>query len=870
MRDLEYQTKVLRSFEAYLSELSAQKKRADGIAEVAKTQPDLNLPVPDFTGEAWSGLKAKGVLPASRSDIPFSPRIDGVGRPVPNACFKVPTGGGKTYLAVGALSRLFGTYLGKNVGFVLWIVPNEAIYTQTKKQLTDREHPYRQMLDRAAAGRVKILEKEDPLDARDIESNLCVMLLMLQSANRDTKDSLRMFRDRGNIRGFFPPETDGEAHRALLDAIPNLAAYSDAESFWPVIKDSLGNALRIVRPVVVMDEGHRAVSDLAFRTLYDFNPCFVLELTATPKDRKAKERTAPPIYANLLVDVMGADLDREGMIKMPLNVFVKNEEDWRSTLQQAKEKLEELASAAERLRADRDRYIRPILLVQVERTGKDQRDGHHIHAEDAKDWLVRAGFDERQIAIKTAETNDLTAPENIDLLSPLCPVRVIITKQALQEGWDCPFAYVLCVLAASTNLSAMTQLVGRILRQPQAEKTGVAALDECYVFCHHMETSSVVAGIKQGLEDDGMGDLVKYVVARDEKTGKKSGARKVARREKFRDTEIYFPLVLNVSEADIRPLDYEQDVVFGIDWNKLDVAALAASIPANAQVPETQMKRIRLSDAGGERIVSEDTGHIAEAQSFDPVYLVRMVSDIVPNPWTAREIVGNLEKALRKRGFDNAMLGAQSGLIVGQLRAELLKQRDDLAETVFRAAVEAGRIQFHLRTDENNWRMPHFIETEQPENARTLRRKNDNPIERSLFAPIYEADFSSQDERDIAVYLDGEAALKWWHRNVARAGQYSLQGWRKDKVYPDLLFALQRGDDIQRLVVLEMKGEHLSGNPDTEYKKSLLKLVAESYQFEQVTSAGKLELVQKGKTTVECDLVLMTDWQRRLPGEFLT
>jgi type III restriction enzyme len=55
-----------------------------------------------------------------------------------------------------------GRYLDRNTGFVLWIVPNEAIYTQTLKHLKDRQHPYRQALDRAAAGRVRIMEKDRP------------------------------------------------------------------------------------------------------------------------------------------------------------------------------------------------------------------------------------------------------------------------------------------------------------------------------------------------------------------------------------------------------------------------------------------------------------------------------------------------------------------------------------------------------------------------------------------------------------------------------------------------------------------------------------------------------------------------------------
>lgn len=76
------------------------------------------------------------------------------------------------------------------------------------------------------------------------------------------------------------------------------------------------------------------------------------------------------------------------------------------------------------------------MLVQVERTGADQRASGFIHADDVKEWLLTAGFDEAEIAIKTAEQNDLSQPENQDLLSPTNRVRAIITKSALQEGWD--------------------------------------------------------------------------------------------------------------------------------------------------------------------------------------------------------------------------------------------------------------------------------------------------------------------------------------------------------------------------------------------------------------------------------------------------
>lgn len=859
-RQLDYQDRVLSTLDAYLDLLKEKKARADKVAALAAQDPDLGLAIPDFSKEAWEAMKAAGKLPASRAAIPFSPRVDGCGRPVPNAVLKVPTGGGKTWLAVSAVSRVMGRYLDRNTGFVLWIVPNEAIYTQTLKHLKDRQHPYRQALDRAAAGRVKIMEKTDRLDARDVETNLCVMLLMLQSANRETQDSLKMFQDRGDVHGFFPPEGEQQAHKAAIELTPNLAAYT---GMFPMVKDSLGNALRVIRPVVVMDEGHRAISDLAFSTLYGFNPCFVLELTATPQDVQPRGGRNPREgrYANVLVEVTGRELDREGMIKMPLNLDPRQGNDWKATLNAALAKLNALDAEARKLRADTGRYIRPIMLIQVERTGADQRESGHIHAEDVKDWLLTAGFDQAEIAIKTAQQNDLNDPENQDLLSPTNRVRAIITKQALQEGWDCPFAYVLCSLAASANLKAMTQLVGRILRQPGALKTGVEALDECHVITHHADTATVVGAIKDGLEQDGLGDLV-LRVTQDDKSASGKATRTIKRRPAFATTEIYLPKVMVVEDGEARELDYETDVLAAIDWRGFDPKEIAERIPENAQAAESQLQRIRLAEDGDELFVGETVAANTEVLAFDPAHAVRMISDIVPNPFVGREIVGATLAALRARGFDDAKLGLLASLIVEELRKGLDVARNARAEALFKAEVAAGRIQFRLRLDGRNWRMPFSIETTEPENARQLLNRAGGPLEKSLFAPVYENELNS-DERDVAVYLDGEKTLAWWHRNVART-QYGIQGWKKAKIYPDFIFAVQRQGEAKRITVLETKGDQLD-NLDTAYKREALAFLSEHFQWDEATPVGELELVNNGET-VEGTLILMSEWKAKLPA----
>jgi type III restriction enzyme len=433
----------------------------------------------------------------------------------------------------------------------------------------------------------------------------------------------------------------------------------------------------------------------------------------------------------------------------------------------------------------------------------------------------------------------------------------------LQEGWDCPFAYVLCALAASSNLSAMTQLVGRILRQPGAEKTGIAALDECHVITHHAATGEVVASIRKGLEADGLGDLVIEVAAGESVKGARV-ARKIARRKDFATTEIYLPMVLKVEAGAARELDYETDILSVIDWRGFDPQAIADRIPENAQAAEGQMKRIALSDgADGKRIVDEAVSASVETLEFDPAYAVRMISDIVLNPFVGREIVGRLTDRLEARGFDADKIGKLAGLIVEELRKGLDAERTARAEILFKAEVTAGTVQFRLRLDGRNWPMPFTTETFEPEGARLLLGKNGGSLERSLFSPMYEAEFNG-DEREVAVYLDGEAALKWWHRNVARS-QYAVQGWRRAKIYPDFIFAVQHKDGSSRITLLETKGDQLD-NLDTAYKRDVLQFMSKNFTWDDTAPAGTLELVQKNGETVEGTLILMSEWKAKLPS----
>ncbi len=870
-----FQEQVLEQLGRYIAELRRQQAGGEQQAEALRTlegaEDTLRL-LADYPRRTWEALRKAGHLPPPLpgQSAEHQSRWDGAGRAIPNVCLKVPTGGGKTLLAAAAVGQILQGWLRRSTGLVLWVVPNEAIYAQTLKALGNRDHPYRQLLNVAGAGRVKVLEKTHPLTRQDVDGHLCVMLLMLAGANRRNKETLKFFGDSGHVSGFMPADGDYAAHHALLQDVPNLDAYrslgqSPQEAraqYGSEVKSSLGNVMRLVRPVVVIDEGHHAYSEGALQTIDGFNPSFMLELSATPRLASAKGGKVSS-GSNVLANVRGADLDEAEMIKLPINVDVRGWSDWRSCLTAALQQLDALQREAESLQGETARYIRPILLVQVERTGAEHRDAGYIHAEDAREHLLDMGLQNRQIAVKTSERNELAQPENIDLLSPTCEVRAIITKQALQEGWDCPFAYVLCSLAAGRNLAAMTQLVGRVLRLPHVAKTGREALDACYVLCHDAETGQVVNAIKKSLEGEGMGDLG-LTVRGGEPDPDAPRPVAQARRKHWQGVRLFLPKVTWVSgEGSRRDLAYESDVLDGLDWSGVDPAAWVAHWAPDQRPDAGARMALGLELLQGQAAPRLQAG-ASDVAELDRGRAVRALADVAPSPWLAWGWLMAVEAALQARGLTAAAVAGSSLSLIETLRSAMEQERDRLAEARFSALLAQGRIEFRLRADSADYELPEHFEQMVGAAAQAWTRSGDlAPMQRTLYEPALRTADINDFEHRVAGWLDEQQAVRWWHRNVART-QLGLQGWRRDKVYPDFVFAMHRADGRVCTVLLETKGLHLKGNTDTDYKQALLQRLSQAFRDERHLNVGSLGLAGEGGEWVQCDLVFQPSWQGEL------
>ena len=441
-----YQKKVMDDLSSYMNCLNRCKNLILAWREYWFRQ-DINV---DFGG-----------VPPYKDNIPY----------VPHVCMKVPTGGGKTFMACSAIKRIYQAMPLDKPKVVVWLVPSDPILRQTINTLSNVAHPYRQKLDMDFSGKVGVYTKEQLLNGQNFSPDtvremltVCVLSYGSLRINSKKKDVRKVYQENGNLLRFADYFKDGDI---LLADTPDTA---------------LIQVLRQLSPVTVVDESHNAGSDLSVEMLNNLNPSFVLDLTATPR-----------VDSNILSYVDARELKKENMVKLPVVVF--NRTSLQSVIQDAIQLRGSIEKQAQEEEAAGGEYIRPIVLFQAQPNikGKGNETFDRI-----KQKLVEIGVPEEEIAIKTSDVDDL---KDTDLMSRNCKIRYIITVNALKEGWDCPFAYILASLANKTSKVDVEQIVGRILRQPYAKKHTSTLLNTSYVLtCSNdflATLESVVSGLNQ-------------------------------------------------------------------------------------------------------------------------------------------------------------------------------------------------------------------------------------------------------------------------------------------------------------------------------------------------------------------------------------
>lgn len=773
----------------------------------------------------------------------------------PHVCFKVPTGGGKTFLACNALKTIFDNLPSKKAKLVVWLVPSEAILTQTLKNLSDPSHPYRQKIEAHFNGRVQVYSKQQVLDGQQfnpttVNEQLCIVVMSFDSFRIRNKEGRKVYQENGNLQSF---SKFIETPDTLIDNVDETA---------------LIQVFNQLSPVVIVDESHHTTGDLSIEMLKNLNPSFILDLTATPRAN-----------SNIISYVDAAQLKAENMVKLPVIVYNRpSQEEVIADALDLRNKLDELAQTKAG-----GRYIRPIVLFQAQPKQAENKETF----ERLKKRLVDNGIPEEEIAIKTAEINEL---KNVELQSPDCKIKYIITVNALKEGWDCPFAYILATLANKTSTVDVEQILGRVLRLPYTQQNESKFLNLSYVLTCSNDFHTTITKVIKGLNDAGFSEK-EYRIAEERPVVAPApitvqttmnldnnneeeflqfddGALKsiIEERKNTTETKTAIDAMLLGAEANSDaydeamkqaaeetvsdlPLEVRNKVTTYTMYEQFKNEALAIEIPQffikdlpslfTLADPDHKdlLSKEELSD--GFTLKGKDAT-IDFSAALESVVEVDVQKNEKPKYRQMSDTESEYFKGMLKNMPPESRIKLCKGAIKNILEridcvasSDLTAYIDGIVENMNGDELAAMEKNLHgyamkirakierLLDDYRLQRFKHLLETGKVEclpSFRLSREINPGRPFDSLVKSLY---LKEQEVNGFELKVIEKVAslpnVKWWHRNIERT-EFCINGYLNH--YPDFIVMTSNG----KVVIIETKGEHLSSNDDSRAKAELGKI----------------------------------------------
>lgn len=775
----------------------------------------------------------------------------------PHVCFKVPTGGGKTFLACNSLKTIFGNLPSKKAKVVVWLVPSDAILTQTLKNLSNPEHSYRQKIETDFNGRVQVYSKQQVLDGQQfnpttVNEQLSIVVMSFDSFRIKNKEGRKVYQENGNLQQFAKFITTPET---LIEGIDDT---------------SLIQVLNQLSPVVVVDESHHTTGDLSVEMLKNLNPCFILDLTATPRKN-----------SNIISYVDAAQLKAENMVKLPVIVYNRpSQEEVIADAIDLRNRLDELAE-----RNTDECYIRPIVLFQAQPRNAENKETF----DKLKERLVENGIPAEEIAIKTAEINEI---KDKDLMSPDYKIKYIITVNALKEGWDCPFAYILATLANKTSTVDVEQILGRVLRLPYTKQSTSKFLNLSYVLTSSNDFHATISKVIQGLNDAGFSDK-DYRIAEEKSVvepAPKPVQQEITLKSPIADVEEFLEFDSSALKAIIDerkqsdkpitaiddmlasaeaksdtyeeelknlqseplsdlPLEIRSKVTTYRMYDKFKDEALALEIPQFYFQSENSL--FAFLEGGYQELVSKEflsDGFTLKDKGVDIDFCAATESvaeiDVNKNETPKYRFMQEAESEYFKEMFKNQTPESRIKNCKYQIK-QILEKSDFVAGSELTAYID--RVVENMNGDEltaleknvhgfatkikdkinklldvhRRERFKHLLETGKIECLPSFKLKSEiNPGETFslLSKSLYVAEQTMNPfERRVVEKVSSMPNIKWWHRNIERH-EFCINGFINH--YPDFIVMTNSGF----IVMIEAKGEHLTSNDDSREKAELGKI----------------------------------------------
>ena len=402
------------------------------------------------------------------------PSVQDFERDFPSICFALATGVGKTRLMGAFISYLYLT--GRSHRFFV-LAPNLTIYEKLQEDFNPQSPKYVfRGIQEFKTNPPVIITGENYQDGKGVRFDES----KFRGQGRLFEDGDTPFINIFNISKINAAENKVGATKSSTPRIKRLQE-TIGESYF----EYLANLPDLV---MLMDEAHHYRATKGADAINELKPMLGIELTATPKTTGAK----PVDFKNIIYAYSLAEALNDEYVKTPAVATRTDFKPEQYTPEQVERfKLEDGIWHHEDVKAEIESHasnydkeiVKPFMLVVAKDTN---------HARQVREILESDEFFEGAYKGKVAEIHSkqsgAEADENIQRLisieNPREPTEIVIHVNKLKEGWDVTNLYTIVPLRASASEILTEQTIGRGLRLPYGEKTGVDAIDRLTIIAH--------------------------------------------------------------------------------------------------------------------------------------------------------------------------------------------------------------------------------------------------------------------------------------------------------------------------------------------------------------------------------------------------